>query len=56
MEVDEIIEEICDTRCKYVETWTGEGDLSDSDICAECPLNRLTDYIAQVKGNENRVD
>ncbi len=39
-----IAEEICDKYCKWPDQWDEEsnGELSESDICANCPLNRLT--------------
>jgi hypothetical protein len=43
-EFEEIKEQICDKYCKYPESWDVEEhgcELYDSDICINCPLNRL---------------
>jgi hypothetical protein len=43
-EFEEIKEQICDKYCKYPESWDAEKhgcELYDSDICINCPLNRL---------------
>ena len=39
-----IAEEMCQNYCKWPDQWDEElnGELSESDICANCPLNRLT--------------
>ncbi len=40
-----IADEICNKYCKYPETWDEEVEgceLSESDICKNCPLNFLT--------------
>jgi len=43
--IDEVIEEICNKYCKYPDIWEAEEhddiDLSESEICENCPLNRL---------------
>ena len=42
--IEEVKEEICLRYCKYPDTWDEEKEgiyLADSDICANCPLNRL---------------
>ena len=41
----EVVEEMCDKFCKYKDTWDEEAEgieLCESDICGNCPLNRLT--------------
>lgn len=43
--LEEVTEEMCSKYCKWPEQWDDEAqgmDLSESDICANCPLNRLT--------------
>ena len=42
-QIEEIKEEMCSKYCRYPYIWDEEtdGELSDSDICANCPLNRL---------------
>ena len=38
----EVKEDFCDNYCKYPSEWNPEdGELSESDICRNCPLNRL---------------
>lgn len=39
----EVTEEICNHYCKYPDIWDEEtqGELCESDICSNCPLNRL---------------
>lgn len=39
-----IANEMCDKYCKWSDQRDEElnGELSESDICANCPLNRLT--------------
>lgn len=38
----EVTEEMCSKYCRYPLTWDQrDGELCDSDICANCPLNRL---------------
>lgn len=42
--IKEVIEEVCNKYCKYPDIWDEdyEGvELSDSDICQNCPLNKL---------------
>lgn len=41
--LEEIANEICSNYCKYPEQWDAEtmGELWDSEICKNCPLNRL---------------
>lgn len=41
---EEIVNEICSKYCKYPEQWDEEKEgteLCKSDICKNCPLNRL---------------
>lgn len=42
-QLEEIAGEICNNYCKYPDQWDEEkdGDLSESDICKDCPLSRL---------------
>ena len=42
--IEEVADEICSNYCKYPETWDEEKEgceLTESEICANCPLNRL---------------
>ncbi len=42
--IEEVKEEICLRYCKYPNIWDPEKEgceLFDSDICKNCPLNRL---------------
>ena len=42
--IEEVKDEICRHYCKYPDTWDEEKEgveLMDSDICMNCPLNRL---------------
>lgn len=41
--IDEVRERMCNEYCKYPYEWDEEkqGELSESEICASCPLNRL---------------
>ena len=42
--IEDVAQEICDSYCKYPEQWDAEKEgkeLIDSDICINCPLNRL---------------
>lgn len=42
--LEEVVEEMCQKYCKYPEQWDEEAEgveLSESDICVNCPLNRL---------------
>ncbi len=32
---------MCDDYCKWPTEWQGEGELAESDICKNCPLNYL---------------
>lgn len=39
---EKIKEEMCDHYCKYVADWDeDDGDIWDSPICDECPMNKL---------------
>ena len=40
-EIEQIIEDFCDNYCKYREQWDGDDELSESDICRNCPLDRF---------------
>lgn len=43
-ELEDIKYDICRNYCKYTDTWDEEAEgmeLCESDICANCPLNRL---------------
>lgn len=43
-QLQEIVEEFCNDYCKHPYTWDEEKEgceLSESDICANCPLNRI---------------
>lgn len=42
--LEDIVNEMCDKYCKWPEQWDEEAqgcELSESDVCANCPLNRL---------------
>ena len=40
--IEEVVEDMCGKYCKYPLIWDSrDGELCDSDICANCPLNRL---------------
>lgn len=42
--LEKIAEEICNSYCKYPETWDAEKEgceLFESDICKNCPLSRM---------------
>lgn len=42
--IESVAEEICNRYCKYPETWNEEKEgmyLNESEICQNCPLNRL---------------
>ena len=42
--LNEILEDICNNYCKYPEQWDEEKEgceLCESDICMNCPLNRI---------------
>jgi hypothetical protein len=43
-QLEEIANEICNNYCKYPEQWDEEKEgceLSESEHCKNCPLNRL---------------
>lgn len=42
-QIEEIKEEMCSKYCHYPYIWDEEtdGELSESEHCANCPLNRL---------------
>ena len=42
--INEVAEEMCNDYCKYPDTWDAEKEgveLCESEICQNCPLNRL---------------
>lgn len=43
--IDEVVETMCTEYCKYPENWKPEEhddqELFESDICLNCPLNKL---------------
>jgi hypothetical protein len=41
--LEDIANDICNNYCKYPDQWDEEknGPLCDSDVCANCPCNRL---------------
>lgn len=42
--IEEVKEQICNDYCRYPREWDEEEqgcDLSESETCANCPLNRL---------------
>lgn len=40
--IEEVVESMCGSYCKWPIIWDQrEGELCDSEICANCPLNRL---------------
>ena len=44
IQLQEIIEDFCNNYCKYPDLWDEEKEgceLSESDICKNCPLNRI---------------
>lgn len=42
-QLQEIAEAICNDYCRYPREWDdADGDLCESEICANCPLNKLT--------------
>ena len=44
LQMQDIVDEMCDKYCRYPNEWDEEAEgleLSESDICANCPLNRL---------------
>lgn len=43
-QLEEVANEFCNHYCKYPEQWDEEKEgmeLCESDICANCPCNRL---------------
>lgn len=43
-QIEEIVEDVCNHYCKWPELWDEEAEgceLSESNICANCPLSRL---------------
>ena len=43
--LEDIVEDMCQNYCKWPDTYEEEMEgceLSESSICANCPLNRLT--------------
>lgn len=42
--LESIAEAMCNEYCRYPLEWDEEkdGELADSEVCANCPLNRLT--------------
>ena len=43
-QIQDIVSEFCDKYCKYPEQWDEEKEgvqLSESEICKNCPLTRL---------------
>ena len=44
LQLQDIVDEMCDKYCKWPSIWNEETEgieLTESDICANCPLNRL---------------
>jgi len=42
--LNEVVDDICNNYCKWPEKWDEEKEgkeLSDSEICDNCPLNKL---------------
>lgn len=41
--IEQVKVDICEDYCRYPREWDEEqnGELYDSDICNNCPLNRL---------------
>lgn len=41
--IDDVRERMCNEYCKYPYEWDEEkqGELSESEICENCPLNQL---------------
>lgn len=40
--IQEVIDDMCNHYCKISGQWNEEdGELSESEICQNCPLNRL---------------
>ena len=42
--LESIAEAMCNEYCRYPLEWDEEkdGELADSEVCSNCPLNRLT--------------
>lgn len=43
-QIEEIKDDICNNYCKYPDLWDEVAwgcELPESDICRDCPLNRL---------------
>lgn len=43
-QIEDIANEFCTNYCKYPDIWDAEKEgceLMESDICQECPFNRL---------------
>ena len=43
-EFEDIKEQMCRNYCKYTDKWDAEimgYELFESEVCAQCPLNRL---------------
>jgi len=43
-QLEAIVEDFCNNYCKYPDIWDEEKEgceLSESDICANCPLNKI---------------
>ena len=44
-QLQEIAEDFCNNYCRHPDTWDEEAEgyeLSESEICASCPIGRLT--------------
>lgn len=44
-QMQDIVDEMCDKFCKWPDLWDEEAEgieLCESDICKNCPLNKLT--------------
>ena len=44
LQLEQIAEDFCNNYCKYPEIWDEEKEgceLSESDICANCPISRI---------------
>lgn len=42
--IESVCEDICNNYCKYPNQWNKEKEgceLSESEVCANCPLNKL---------------
>ena len=43
-QLEQIAEDVCNNYCKYPDIWDEEKEgyeLSESDICANCPISKL---------------